>query len=270
MNKLTVVKLEHLLDATPLDVASSYYVWLLPNRMAREYVKYLTRPFISKLITTDYKGPLALYECRSSTRVSDVVAELEKSDAFIASKRSNGGNGIWQASFAKYRQFWEFIEDGGSLPGGDVFHISTRIQRLFKDDAGGDDIKKPKESIHLKSVEKAQLKVIELEKEKRVSHLTPEERCLVRIFGEPILSTKVDGQVTEIAPEIQSMTVEEKSGLPISELKLSARAFSALNRVEITKVGELIGKTESELMELKIGRKTSEEIVRKLNQIGLS
>jgi len=131
MDRITVVKLEHLMEAKPLDIAASYYLWLMPNRMAREYVKYLTGPYISKLVTPDYTGPIDLYECRGSAQALKAIAELEKSEVFLASKRSNGGNGIWQASFVQYGKFWKFMENDGSLDGGYVFHNSTRLRRLF-------------------------------------------------------------------------------------------------------------------------------------------
>ncbi len=59
--------------------------------------------------------------------------------------------------------------------------------------------------------------------------------------------------------------------LTIEELDLSVRSFNCLKRANINTVEDLISKTEDEMMKVRnLGRKSLEEVIKKLEQMGLS
>ena len=69
-------------------------------------------------------------------------------------------------------------------------------------------------------------------------------------------------------PETQRDKVLE---LTIEELDLSVRSFNCLKRANINTVEDLISKTEDEMMKVRnLGRKSLEEVINKLNMMGLS
>ena len=68
---------------------------------------------------------------------------------------------------------------------------------------------------------------------------------------------------TDSDKQILEMTVEE--------LDLSVRSFNCLKRANIHTVGDLIEKTEDEMMKVRnLGKKSLDEVIQKLAQIGLS
>ena len=59
--------------------------------------------------------------------------------------------------------------------------------------------------------------------------------------------------------------------LTIEELDLSVRSFNCLKRASINTVADLISKTEEEMMKVRnLGRKSLEEVINKLDMMGLS
>ena len=59
--------------------------------------------------------------------------------------------------------------------------------------------------------------------------------------------------------------------LTIEELDLSVRSFNCLKRANINTVEDLISKTEDEMMKVRnLGRKSLEEVIGKLEAMGLS
>ena len=59
--------------------------------------------------------------------------------------------------------------------------------------------------------------------------------------------------------------------MTVEELDLSVRSFNCLKRANIHKVGDLIEKTEDEMMKVRnLGKKSLDEVVQKLAQFGLS
>ena len=69
-------------------------------------------------------------------------------------------------------------------------------------------------------------------------------------------------------PETQRDKVLE---MTIEELDLSVRSFNCLKRANINTVEDLISKTEDEMMKVRnLGRKSWEEVINKLNMMGLS
>ena len=72
------------------------------------------------------------------------------------------------------------------------------------------------------------------------------------------------------------MVVKDDNGkeqileMTVDELDLSVRSYNCLKRANIHKVEDLINKTEEEMMRVRnLGRKSLDEVVTKLNALGL-
>jgi DNA-directed RNA polymerase subunit alpha len=64
---------------------------------------------------------------------------------------------------------------------------------------------------------------------------------------------------------------EELYNMPVEQMNLSVRTLNCLRRGGIATVGELVGKTEKDLMALRnFGQKSKREIVERLEGLGLS
>jgi len=79
---------------------------------------------------------------------------------------------------------------------------------------------------------------------------------------------------TRISPveEVSRLPIpDEQSNMPVEQLNLSVRTLNCLRRDGIATVGELISKTEKELMALRnFGEKSKREIMERLEGLGLS
>ena len=83
------------------------------------------------------------------------------------------------------------------------------------------------------------------------------------------LSDTLDGRpiVVEKSADPQSTVLD----MTIEELDLSVRSFNCLKRANINTVEDLISKTEDEMMKVRnLGRKSLEEVINKLEAMGLS
>ena len=83
------------------------------------------------------------------------------------------------------------------------------------------------------------------------------------------LSDTLDGRpiVVEKSADPQSTVLD----MTIEELDLSVRSFNCLKRANINTVEDLISKTEEEMMKVRnLGRKSLEEVIGKLEAMGLS
>lgn len=83
------------------------------------------------------------------------------------------------------------------------------------------------------------------------------------------LSDTLDGRLTvvEKSADPQSTVLD----MTIEELDLSVRSFNCLKRANINTVADLISKTEDEMMKVRnLGRKSLEEVIGKLEAMGLS
>ena len=83
------------------------------------------------------------------------------------------------------------------------------------------------------------------------------------------LSDTLDGRpiVVEPAPDNKNTVLD----MTIEELDLSVRSFNCLKRANINTVADLISKTEDEMMKVRnLGRKSMEEVIGKLEAMGLS
>ncbi|MCR5477473.1 MAG: DNA-directed RNA polymerase subunit alpha [Lachnospiraceae bacterium] len=64
---------------------------------------------------------------------------------------------------------------------------------------------------------------------------------------------------------------KDADGMSIEELELSVRSFNCLKRAGINTVGELCNRTPDDMMKVRnLGRKSLEEVLAKLNELGLS
>ena len=64
---------------------------------------------------------------------------------------------------------------------------------------------------------------------------------------------------------------EKALEMTIEELDLSVRSFNCLKRAGINTVGDLINKSEDEMMKVRnLGRKSLEEVMAKLDSLGFS
>jgi DNA-directed RNA polymerase subunit alpha len=73
-----------------------------------------------------------------------------------------------------------------------------------------------------------------------------------------------DGNSVAYAPDATELDT------PIEELDLSVRSYNCLKRVGITTVGELVAKSEAELLDIRnLGRSSVNEFREKLSMLGL-
>ena len=79
----------------------------------------------------------------------------------------------------------------------------------------------------------------------------------------PLRTSVVDSAVQEIDGGNLEMTIDV--------LDLSVRSYNCLKRAGVNTVGDLVNKTEDEMMKVRnLGRKSLEEVILKLNSMGLS
>ncbi|MBQ3087845.1 MAG: DNA-directed RNA polymerase subunit alpha [Clostridia bacterium] len=83
--------------------------------------------------------------------------------------------------------------------------------------------------------------------------------------------------LSDEASAAEIMVVKDETGnkqtleMTVEELDLSVRSFNCLKRANIHKVGDLIEKTEEEMMKVRnLGRKSLDEVIAKLASYGLS
>jgi DNA-directed RNA polymerase subunit alpha len=75
----------------------------------------------------------------------------------------------------------------------------------------------------------------------------------------------------EIMVEKEGGEVDRTLEMPIEELDLSVRSFNCLKRAGINTVGQLIEKTDEEMIKVRnLGKKSLEEVKQKLGALGLS
>lgn len=83
--------------------------------------------------------------------------------------------------------------------------------------------------------------------------------------------------LSEEAGNVEVMVVKDTDSnkqtleMTVEELDLSVRSFNCLKRANIHKVGDLIEKTEDDMMKVRnLGKKSLDEVIAKLSQFGLS
>ena len=93
---------------------------------------------------------------------------------------------------------------------------------------------------------------------------------LVELFG---LCRELDetAEGIDIGPSPQDAQLAADLALPIEELDLTVRSYNCLKREGINTVGELIGRTEADLLDIRnFGQKSIDEVKIKLSGLGLS
>ena len=89
-----------------------------------------------------------------------------------------------------------------------------------------------------------------------------------------LIFARQDEEVVETEPGIAPLSTENVNnmlGKSVEELELSVRANNCLRNANITTIGELVQRTEAELMKTKnFGKKSLQEIKDELARIGLS
>ena len=83
--------------------------------------------------------------------------------------------------------------------------------------------------------------------------------------------------LSEEASNVEVMVVKDTDSnkqtleMTVEELDLSVRSFNCLKRANIHKIGDLIEKTEEDMMKVRnLGKKSLDEVIAKLAQFGLS
>lgn len=93
---------------------------------------------------------------------------------------------------------------------------------------------------------------------------------LVELFGlARELNTAAEG--IEIGPSPTDAAMAADMALPIEDLELTVRSYNCLKREGIHTVGELVGRSEADLMDIRnFGAKSIDEVKAKLVDLGLS
>ena len=89
-----------------------------------------------------------------------------------------------------------------------------------------------------------------------------------------LIFARQDEDAVEVEPGVATLSTENVNsmlGKSVEELELSVRANNCLRNANITTIGELVQRTEAELMKTKnFGKKSLQEIKDELARIGLS
>ncbi len=95
-------------------------------------------------------------------------------------------------------------------------------------------------------------------------------KTLVELFGlARELNTEAEG--IEIGPSPQEADHIAAFALPIDDLDLTVRSYNCLKREGVHTVGELVARTESDLLDIRnFGQKSIDEVKIKLHQLGLA
>lgn len=95
-------------------------------------------------------------------------------------------------------------------------------------------------------------------------------KTLVELFGlVRELNTEAEG--IEIGPSPASDELSADLALPIEELNLTIRSFNCLKREGVHTVGELVGRSEADLLDIRnFGAKSITEVKEKLAELGLA
>jgi DNA-directed RNA polymerase subunit alpha len=95
-------------------------------------------------------------------------------------------------------------------------------------------------------------------------------KTLVELFG-LARELNVEAEGIEIGPSPAEADHIASFALPIDDLDLTVRSYNCLKREGIHTVGELVARTESDLLDIRnFGQKSIDEVKVKLHQLGLS
>jgi DNA-directed RNA polymerase subunit alpha len=95
-------------------------------------------------------------------------------------------------------------------------------------------------------------------------------RTLTELFG-LARELNVEAEGIEIGPSPTDAALAADLALPIEELNLSIRSYNCLKREGIHTVGELVARSEADLLDIRnFGAKSITEVTEKLQKLGLS
>ena len=95
-------------------------------------------------------------------------------------------------------------------------------------------------------------------------------KTLVELFG-LARELNVDAEGIEIGPSPTDTALAADLALPIEELNLTIRSYNCLKREGIHQVGELVARSEADLLDIRnFGAKSINEVKEKLSELGLS
>jgi DNA-directed RNA polymerase subunit alpha len=87
----------------------------------------------------------------------------------------------------------------------------------------------------------------------------------------PFIGLSESGRNIKIMEDGAKETKDSVLDMSIDDLELSVRSYNCLKRASINTVQELVNKTPEEMMKVRnLGRKSLEEVLNKLNELGLS
>lgn len=100
--------------------------------------------------------------------------------------------------------------------------------------------------------------------------LSKASTLLIEHFSQIAGITGAAPQVKQEVVETQEVEEEVAPSLTIEDLELSVRAYNCLKRASINSMAELLKKSEHDLLNIKnFGKKSSDEVIEKLHQMGL-
>lgn len=124
------MNMKDLMNASPDDVAIAFIAWLVDELATeanrRNYALHLTEARTCRLHTPQYAGPYNLFAVRGFNAVDAALGTLENTAAYHASRRVNGGNGVFLAAFGKLRRFWSFLQAGGTISAADILSAASQ------------------------------------------------------------------------------------------------------------------------------------------------
>src|SRR5689334_24291618 len=95
-------------------------------------------------------------------------------------------------------------------------------------------------------------------------------KTLVELFG-LARELNVDAEGIEVGPSPQEQENLANFSMPIEEMELTVRSYNCLKREGIHTVGELISRSEQDLLDIRnFGAKSIDEVKAKLHEMGLS
>ena len=95
-------------------------------------------------------------------------------------------------------------------------------------------------------------------------------KTLVELFG-LARELNVDAEGIDIGPSPADAFVAEQLSMPIEQLDLTVRSYNCLKREGIHSVGELLGRSEADLLDIRnFGAKSIDEVKAKLASLGLA
>jgi len=95
-------------------------------------------------------------------------------------------------------------------------------------------------------------------------------KTLVELFG-LARELNVDAEGIEMGPSVMDAALAADLALPIEDLDLTVRSYNCLKREGIHTVGELVGRSEADLLDIRnFGSKSIDEVKAKLISMGMA